>query len=232
MSPPHGAHPTQTRHGWGSGAQALLPGRGRLPQRPGHSPLERDIPQKGTQMGGMPAVPTHRDTGVHSSQLPCQSHVHGSAHGVSKLLADGLNDSAHIAPFKLTAESPWPHELRPHCWFPLPSNRVPSGTPELQGTSSLGLSKALKGPTQDLRAARPGLGLLHACQRAAGPSEWSHTSSLHKQQSQPAPRCSRVKESANSVSNPYGVPAVISNCSEPMTGVQGSHEGEKEVVSC
>lgn len=88
-------------------------------------------------MGGMPGVPTHCDTGVHSSQLPCQPQVHGSAQGVSKPLADSLDDSGHIAPFKLTAESPQPRELRPHCWFPLLSNRVPLGTPELQVPGSL-----------------------------------------------------------------------------------------------
>lgn len=73
-------------------------------------------------MGGMPRVPTHCDTGVHRSQLPCQPQIHGSAQGVSQPLADGLNDSGHVAPFKLSAESPRPCDLRPHRWFPLPSN--------------------------------------------------------------------------------------------------------------
>lgn len=75
--------------------------------------------------GGMPPVPTHCDTGVHHSQLPCQPQIHGSAQGVSQPLADGLNDSGHVAAFKLAAESPWSHELRPHCWSHCPATGSP-----------------------------------------------------------------------------------------------------------
>ena len=62
-----------------------------------------------------PAGLTHCNTGVHSSKIPCQHQGYGSAQGVPKPPANGLQDCGQIVPFKLIAESLWSHDLRPCC---------------------------------------------------------------------------------------------------------------------
>lgn len=91
-----------------------------------HPFWEGDIRQEETQVGGTPAEPTHRNSGVHSSKLSCQPQVHSSAQGVPKPLANGLHDSGHIAPFKLTAENPWPMTRGPAASSHCPATRPPS----------------------------------------------------------------------------------------------------------
>lgn len=127
--------PTATEHGRGSRAnkQAVLH----------HDSVEMgfqlshrlaDLSQRPwslTSWGGdiqqaIPSGLTHRNTGVYSSKIPCQPQVHGSTKGVPKPPANSIQDSGHIAPFKFTAESPWPHDLRPCCSSHCPATQTPT----------------------------------------------------------------------------------------------------------